>query len=184
MACCNVSRVSERGNHEQFEALALPLLDALYNFAMWLTADRAAADDLVQETWVKALKGFGSFAPGTNFRAWLFRILRNTFLSARQRSGREVPLEEGEEGAAIAADPSTPESLLLAASSAEELQRALEDLPVIFRETLLLAEVEEMSYQEIAETVGVPIGTVMSRLARARRAMRSRLAQWRKGAAG
>lgn len=176
--------MSERSHHEQFEALALPLLDALYNFALWLSADRTMADDLVQETWLKALKGFASFTPGTNFRAWLFRILRNTFLSARQRSGREVPLEDGEEGGAVPADPSTPESLLLASSSIEELRQALAELPVAYREALLLAEVEEMSYQEIADTLQVPIGTVMSRLARARRALRKRLSQRHQGAAG
>ena len=161
-----------------FEALALPLFDSLYNFAHWLAQSREDAEDLVQETFAKALKGFGSFQPGTNFRAWIFRILRNTFLTSRTglaATATTLPLNEEEDELALTPSPRTPESLLLERVQAEALQEAIAGLPVAYREVLLLADVEEMSYQEIAETVGIPIGTVMSRLSRARKAMRDKL---------
>ena len=166
---------------ENFEQLAMPLFDSLYNFAGWLTGNTQEAEDLVQETYLKALKGFSSFQPGTNFRAWIFRILRNTFLTSRTglQATRTVPIEEDEEEstAAGAVTTDTPESILLGRASQQTIQAALERLPVIFREVLLLCDVEEMSYQEISETVSIPIGTVMSRLSRARRAMREALRQ-------
>lgn len=159
-----------------FEDLAMPLFDQLYNFARWLTRDTAEAEDLVQETYAKALRGFSSFQIGTNFRAWMYRILRNSFLSSRTGLKTVVPLDEENESS-VAPDSETPESLLIAQSNRQVVQEALEELPVPFREILLLCEVEEMSYQEIAETLTVPIGTVMSRLFRARKALRSLLSQ-------
>jgi RNA polymerase sigma-70 factor (ECF subfamily) len=165
---------------DSFEELATPLFDQLYNFAHWLTQNRDDAEDLVQETYVKALKGFSSFQLGTNFRAWIYRILRNTFLTSRKglKVTMTVPLDfdEEQEGAETAIERDTPETILLARSSNEMLQKAIDELPVYFREILLLCEVEEMSYQEISETLAVPIGTVMSRLSRARKTLRSQLA--------
>ena len=164
---------------DSFEELAIPLFDQLYNFAHWLTQNREEAEDLVQETYVKALKGFSSFQLGTNFRAWIYRILRNTFLTSRKglKVTMTVPLDpdEDEEGLEPAIEHATPETLLLARSSHESLQSAIDELPVHFREILLLCEVEEMSYQEISDTLAVPIGTVMSRLSRARQTLRKRL---------
>jgi RNA polymerase sigma-70 factor (ECF subfamily) len=164
---------------DSFEKLATPLFDQLYNFAHWLTQNRDEAEDLVQETYVKALKGFSSFQLGTNFRAWIYRILRNTFLTSRKglKVTMTVPLDcdEEEERPGPAIDRDTPETLLLARSSHELLQKAIEELPVHFREILLLCEVEEMSYQEISDTLAVPIGTVMSRLSRARQTLRNQL---------
>jgi RNA polymerase sigma-70 factor, ECF subfamily len=164
---------------DSFEELAIPLFDQLYNFAHWLTQNRDEAEDLVQETYVKALKGFSSFQLGTNFRAWIYRILRNTFLTSRKglKVTMTVPLDldEEEEGPETAIERDTPETRLLARSSRELLQKAIGQLPVHFREILLLCEVEEMSYQEIADTLAVPIGTVMSRLSRARQTLRNRL---------
>lgn len=154
-----------------FEDLALPLFDQLYNFARWLTQDTTEAEDLVQETYAKGLRGFSSFQPGTNFRAWMYRILRNSFLSSRTGLKTTVAFDE-EEYENADADRSTPESLLIAQASREMVQQALAQLPVPFREILLLCEVEEMSYQEIAETLAIPQGTVMSRLFRARKALR------------
>ena len=154
-----------------FEDLALPLFDQLYNFAHWLTADKDEAEDLVQETYAKALRGFSSFQPGTNFRAWMYRILRNSFLSSRTGLKATVPFDE-EVHETAAMDPVTPETLLVAQAGRETVQEALSELPVHFREILLLCEVEEMSYQEIAETLAIPPGTVMSRLFRARKALR------------
>ena len=162
-----------------FEELAMPLFDSLYNFAHWLTQNRDEAEDLVQETYAKALKGFGTFQPGTNFRAWIYRILRNTFLTSRTglAASRTVPLEpEDDQEQTLAVSTETPESILLREAGQQQVQAALERVPVIYREVLLLCDVEEMSYQEIADTLAVPIGTVMSRLYRARKALRAALA--------
>jgi RNA polymerase sigma-70 factor, ECF subfamily len=156
-----------------FEELAMPLFDQLYNFAHWLAQDRTEAEDLVQETYAKALKGFSSFQPDTNFRAWMYRILRNTFLTSRTglKATATIALD-ADDSPELPAGPETPETILIEHSQNQLLQSAIEALPVHFREVLLLCEVEEMSYQEIAETLAVPIGTVMSRLSRARKALR------------
>jgi len=154
----------------------MPLFDQLYNFASWLAQDRTEAEDLVQETYAKALRGFSSFQPGTNFRAWMYRILRNTFLTSR--TGLKATAIVGldlDEVAELPAGAESPEALLIDQSQRETLQAALEEIPVFYREILLLCEVEEMSYKEIAETLSIPIGTVMSRLSRARGALRASL---------
>ena len=153
----------------------MPLLAPLYNFAHWLTRDRVEAEDLVQETFVKALKGFSSFQAGTNFRAWMYRILRNTFLTSRTGLKQMVSFDDEEGAVPEPAAPDNPESLLFAQANEEELRRALDQLPVAHREIILLCDVEEMSYKQISELVGIPIGTVMSRLSRARQAMRGLL---------
>ena len=160
-----------------FEELAMPLFDALYNFARWVAHDSNDAEDLVQEAYLKALRSFASFQPGTNFRAWMFRILRNNFLSSCSKLERRmtVEMDSEEDGPELAVDTKTPETILLNRSNSHLVQCAIEDLPVHYRETLLLCEVEEMSYQEIAEILSIPIGTVMSRLARAREAVRKSL---------
>jgi RNA polymerase sigma-70 factor, ECF subfamily len=162
---------------DSFEELAMPLFDQLYNFAHWLTQNREEAEDLVQETYAKALKGFSSFQLGTNFRAWMYRILRNTFLTSRTglKVTMTVPLEPEEDGPEQAVECVTPETILFERANHELLQRAIDELPGYFREILLLCEVEEMSYQEIAETLSIPVGTVMSRLSRARKGLRDRL---------
>jgi RNA polymerase sigma-70 factor, ECF subfamily len=157
-----------------FEELAMPLFERLYNFAHWLTQDREEAEDLVQETYAKALKGFGSFQPGTNFRAWIYKILRNTFFTSRTglKASATVPLELENDQQILPAAKDTPESILLQRSDQQVVQEALGRLPVPYREVLLLCEFEEMSYQEISATLAIPMGTVMSRLSRARRALR------------
>jgi len=162
---------------DSFEELAMPLFDQLYNFAHWLTQNREEAEDLVQETYAKALKGFSSFQLGTNFRAWMYRILRNTFLTSRTglKVTMTVPLDPEEDGPELAVQFDTPETILFERANRELLQNAIGELPVYFREIILLCEVEEMSYQEIAETLSIPIGTVMSRLSRARKTLRDRL---------
>jgi len=162
---------------DPFEELAMPLFDQLYNFAHWLTQNREEAEDLVQETYAKALKGFSSFQPGTNFRAWMYRILRNTFLTSRTglKATMTVPLDLEDDGPALAVECETPETILFERANGDLLQSAIDELPVYFREILLLCEVEEMSYQEIAETLSIPAGTVMSRLSRARKMLRDRL---------
>ena len=162
-----------------FEELATPLFDQLYNFAHWLTRDRDEAEDLVQETYAKALKGFSSFRLGTNFRAWMYRILRNTFLTSRTglKATMTVPLDAEEDEPELALKHVTPETILIERSNWQLVRSAIDQLPVHFREILLLCEVEEMSYQEIAETLSIPIGTVMSRLSRARKTLGRRLRQ-------
>ena len=159
---------------DSFEELAMPLFDQLYNLAHWLTQNREEAEDLVQETYVKALKGFSSFQPGTNFRAWMYRILRNTFLTSRTglRATSTVPLDAEADGPELAVEQETPETILMRLTDSKALQSAIDGLPVHYREILLLCEVEEMSYQEIAESLSIPIGTVMSRLSRARKTLR------------
>ena len=169
---------------DSFEELAMPLFDQLYNFAHWLTRNREEAEDLVQETYVKALKGFSSFRLGTNFRAWMYRILRNTFLTSRTglNATMTLSLDSEEEAPELAGVGGTPETILMARSNVQLVQGAIDELPVHFREVLLLCDVEEMSYQEIAETLSIPIGTVMSRLSRARKTLRDGLRlQFQKG---
>src|SRR6202000_3321963 len=124
---------------EFFEQLAMPLFDSLYNFAHWVTGDRVDAEDLVQETYVKALKGFKSFQEGTNLRAWMFRILRNTFLTSRAglMARNTLPLEEeAEDVEALVAHSITPESLLLQSENQQMIVDALAALPVHSREIL------------------------------------------------
>jgi RNA polymerase sigma-70 factor (ECF subfamily) len=173
-----------RTDTESFEAQAMPLFASLYNLAHWLTQNREEAEDLVQETYLKALKGFASFQQGTNLRAWMYRILRNTFLTSRTglRAKLTEPLDLDEDPAAVPVTADTPESVLLARVDRQTVQDALERLPVRFREVILLCDMEEMSYQEIAEALGIPIGTVMSRLSRARKSMRELLAAQTQGA--
>jgi RNA polymerase sigma-70 factor (ECF subfamily) len=161
-----------------FEQLAMPLFDSLYNFAHWVTGDRVDAEDLVQETYVKALKGFKSFQEGTNLRAWMFRILRNTFLTSRTGLMARNTLsleEEAEDVEVLVAHTITPESLLLRNENQRMILDALAALPVHYREIILLCEVEGLSYREIAEVLSLPVGTVMSRLSRARSSLRQTL---------
>src|SRR5438874_8913702 len=114
---------------DSFEELAMPLFDQLYNFAHWLTQNREEAEDLVQETYAKALKGFSSFQLGTNFRAWMYRILRNTFLTSRTglQATMTVPLDPEEEGPELAIEHDTPETILLERSNRDLLQSALDE---------------------------------------------------------
>lgn len=166
--------MEERGGiATTFEELALPLLDALYRYARWLTRDSSEAEDLVQEAYLKGMRGFGGFHAGSSIRAWMFRILRNTFLTSRTGL-RGVPTVSLDDEMPIP-DAATPELHLLQRADVESLRRAIETLPVEFREVLLMSDVEEMSYGEIAETLSIPIGTVTSRLIRARQKVRKAL---------
>jgi RNA polymerase sigma-70 factor, ECF subfamily len=148
----------------------------LYNFARWLARNQTDAEDIVQETYLKAWRSFSSFQRGTNFRAWMFRILRNTFLTSRSGMGvtKTVPLGP-EEGMPNAVETETPETILLCRSDTDLVRDALQELPNYYREIVLLCDVEELSYQEISETLSIPLGTVMSRLSRARNALREGL---------
>jgi RNA polymerase sigma-70 factor (ECF subfamily) len=177
MVRSGVSSSQDDQSLARFEELAMPLFGSLYNFASWLVHNKSNAEDLVQETYLKALRSFASFQPGTNFRAWMFRILRNTFLSSRSTLSQRMTVEIDAENALLLlpVTSATPESLLIERSRKNAVRNAIEHLPDIFREVLLLCDVEDASYQEIAEIVSIPIGTVMSRLARARKAVRESL---------
>jgi RNA polymerase sigma-70 factor (ECF subfamily) len=160
-----------------FELAAMPLFDQLYNLAHWLTGERADAEDLVQETYAKALKGVRSFQEGTNLRAWMFKILRNTFLTSRSglRAQNTVSFEEEVGNVQTPSHSVTPESIALQLENSQIVINAMADLPIAYREIVLLSDVEELSYKEIAQILAVPIGTVMSRLSRARNMLRQAL---------
>jgi RNA polymerase sigma factor (sigma-70 family) len=160
-----------------FEQLALPLFASLYNHAHWLTRNPAEAEDLVQETFTKALRAFDSFQSDTNFKAWIFRILRNTFLTTRAgiAAARTVFLEDHPDTLGTTASGPTPEEILLRLDNDAVLHTALEQLQPQLREALLLCDVEEIKYKDIAVILDVPIGTVMSRISRARRILRQLL---------
>jgi RNA polymerase sigma-70 factor (ECF subfamily) len=161
----------------EFEQLALPLFASLYNHAFWLTRNQAEAEDLVQETFSKALRAFNSFQSGTNFKAWIFRILRNTFLTTRTgiAASRTVFLEDDPTTIDVAGAGPTPEDILIRLDNQAILHAALEQLPPTLREILLLSDVEEIKYKDIALILDVPIGTVMSRISRARGTLRQLL---------
>ena len=165
-----------------FEAEALASLDSLYRTALRLTRARADAEDLVQETYLKAFRAAHSFKPGTNLRAWLFTILHNTARNrARDRAREAVSVDSNVvERAAEVPLPGgrpvdTPETLLLRETLTPELQAAIDDLPDVFREAVWLRDVEEFSYAEIAEMLAIPVGTVMSRISRGRNLLFERL---------
>ena len=177
-----VQAVADRtGESGSFEDLAMPHFARLYNLACWLARDPVAAEDLVQEAYVKALRGFSSFQQGTNFRAWIYRILRNTFLTSRTglKVAPTVNFDDDDQFEPVTAQ--TPESILLARLEIETVQQSLEALPLPFREIILLCDLEEMSYQEIGQALGIPTGTVMSRLSRARKALRALLVERKEG---
>jgi RNA polymerase sigma factor (sigma-70 family) len=160
-----------------FEQLALPLFASLYNHAFWLTRNQAEAEDLVQETFSKALRGFDSFQSETNFKAWIFRILRNTFLTSRTglAASRTVFLEDHPHVLDTTDTTPTPEDNLIRLDNQAALHIALDQLQPSLREALLLCDVEEIKYKDIALILDVPIGTVMSRISRARRTLRQLL---------
>jgi RNA polymerase sigma-70 factor (ECF subfamily) len=162
-----------------FEREALACLDSLYGTALRLTANPADAEDLVQDTYLKAFRAAGQFRPGTNLKAWLFTILHNTFLNSRRRAVKEPLALEADEieraAAALPGEPETPERLLLRSTLDADLQAALDSLPEAFRQAVWLRDVEEFTYAEIAAMLDVPIGTVMSRISRGRRLLYDRL---------
>ena len=169
-----------------FEEEALPLLPGLYRGALRLTRNPADAEDLVQEAYLRAYRGFHQFEPGTNLKAWLYRILTNSFINTyrkKQREPQTVPDEDIEDWylynrLAREAPDSSAEAVVLESMPDEDVQGALEGLPEQYRAAVLLADVEGFSYKEIAEILEIPIGTVMSRLHRGRKALEKAL--WEK----
>jgi RNA polymerase sigma factor (sigma-70 family) len=160
---------------ERFEQALLPHLDAAYNLARWLTHDDHDAEDLVQGAYLRALKFFGGFH-GANSRAWLLTIVRNacyTWLEQERAHGPATAFDEEIHG--VESDAMDPEKLLMREEDQKSVRRAVEALPVELREVVVLRELEGLSYKEIAAIVGIPLGTVMSRLARARERLHQRL---------
>lgn len=176
---------------DAFAAAALEFLDPLYGAALRLTRNADSAQDLVQDTYLKAVRARGQFAAGTNLKAWLYTILHNTWRN-RKRDGARSRVSFDSEAVERSADTvttaagrpqiETPESLLLRETLDADLQAALDGLGEGYREVIWLRDVEEFSYAEIARIVGVPIGTVMSRISRGRKLLYERLAGTRAGA--
>jgi RNA polymerase sigma-70 factor (ECF subfamily) len=175
-----------------FTAQAMEYMPSLYSAALRMTRHAADAEDLVQETYLRAYRGFGSFEQGTNLKAWLYRILTNTFINryrAAKRRPDETDLEEVEDlylyrrlgGLEGARASRSAEDELLDVLTEDEVREAVESLPENFRLAVLLADVEGFSYKEIAEILDIPIGTVMSRLHRGRRALQKRLYEFAAG---
>ena len=157
----------------RFELLAMPHLDAAFNLARWLTGNTTDAEDVVQDAYLRAFRYFDAFR-GTNFRVWLLTIVRNSFLDwvKDNRSARLV-FQPGNEAAETEPDPQpNVEAMLLERADSETLNTLVEQLPAEYREVIILREIEDLSYKEIAAVTGVPSGTVMSRLSRARLALR------------
>jgi RNA polymerase sigma factor (sigma-70 family) len=176
--------LTDQSKAGRFEALALPHLDAAYNLARWLTRNDHDAQDIAQEAYMRAFKFFATFN-GKDGRAWILTIVRNTYYTWLQKSrgrGHDESFDEefhsvdnGSPASAHLVSQGNPETLLLQQASKTIINRALERLPVESREVIVLRELEDLSYKEIADIVAVPIGTVMSRLARARKLLRGEL---------
>ncbi len=172
--------VQERSKLVSFEVFVVPHMGAAYNLARWLTRNEHDAEDVVQEAYLRAYRFYDAYHGG-DFRAWLLTIVRNTCYTWLQQNRKPSALLD-EDMAELDSAKSNPETLLLRNIDAKLLRQAIEELPLEFREAIVLRELEGLSYKEIAAIACVPLGTVMSRLARARDRLQSRLAgQIRKG---
>ena len=177
-----------RNRQDMFEALALEHFDALYNTAVRLTRNPVEAQDLVQETYLKAYRFFHRFELGTNVKAWLFTILRNTYINTYRKASRQQQQVDFDQIAPFYADTSSDLEWMEGGSTEEmlrhlvhdDVKRALDALPEEYRIVVLLADLEDFAYKEIAEIMDCPVGTVMSRLFRGRRLLRKSLAEFAK----
>jgi RNA polymerase sigma-70 factor (ECF subfamily) len=176
------------GRRAAFQAETLPHLDAVYRYAYALSRDRSEAEDLTQDTFLQALRHWDQFRPGTNARAWLFTICRNLFLRQRERRSREEPTEaavlDGIAAAAraFAAPPDAGRALFDAPELGDVIRRELDKLPAEYREVVELSDLQDQSYADIAQVLGVPLGTVKSRLFRGRRLLQEALVDYARDA--
>ena len=173
----------------EFEETALEYLTPLFNLALNLTRNRKDAEDLVQETYLRAYRFFGSYQPGTHIKAWLFRILRNTFIN-RYRAQKVRPDEVDFSKVELAYErvvdeqflqanrPVSPEDALMNGVLDEEIETAMARLPEEYRSVVIMALVEDLSYKEIASALSIPLGTVMSRLHRGRKMLQNQLLEY------
>lgn len=171
---------SKRKLKQEFERDVLPMVDRLYGFAVYLCGNREEAQDLVQDTLVKAFRSFARFTPGTNLKAWLYTIMTNTHKNnRRRRSNHWIELDEsllhGDEEIAWSKAPESPEVVAIRKTVGDTVRQGIERLPPDFRAVVLLADFEGYSYREISDILGCPMGTVMSRLHRGRRALKAAL---------
>jgi len=158
-----------------FETTVLPHLNSAYNLARWLTRNEHDAEDIVQEAFLRALRSFDTFILGRDPRAWLLAIVRNSCSTWRQNRSREAAVRLDDDSHVAVGAWSDPEAVLIKNANSQLLRSALEELPFEYREVVILRELEELSYKEIAQIVEIPIGTVMSRLSRARKELYDRL---------
>ena len=174
-----------KGKKQRFANEAMPHMDTLFRGAFYLTKREAEAEDLVQETYLKAFKSFESFKPGTNCKAWLYRIMTNTFLNSKRKSKRvDLFVDNNAPGdyEAYVNDPSTlakmdPEASFLGRTLSPKVKSALESLPPDFRAAVVLCDLQEFSYKEVADILGCPTGTVMSRIYRGRNLLKKKLVE-------
>ena len=169
------------GSHAEFSALALTAIDDVYRFARSLTRDEVDAEDVVQETYLRAFKSWTTFQPGSDVRRWLFTIARNAFLRSRERGKREITLDD--EGAEIVDAVQAKDAwvrqgldpLLDRADLGPAIRAALDEIPESYRSAVVLVDIEDQSYEDAAEVLGVPVGTVRSRLFRGRKLLQEQL---------
>lgn len=170
----------------EFEALALPYLDQLYSAALRLTKNEKDAEDLVQDAFMRAYRFFDKFERGTNMKAWLFKILTNTFINRYRRNVKERSIVDGSERDTVnerfisreaSEYAENPEHYFFERLLSDDILRAIDQLPIDFRMVVILADLQEFSYREIAEIIGCPVGTVMSRLFRGRKLLQKTLRQ-------
>ena len=169
--------MEEHEKLSHFEQAILPHMDAAYNLARWLARNEQDAQDVVQESYLRAFRFFGGYRGGSS-RAWLLKIVRNTFYTwAQQNRMQQLSQPFDEQLHAVESDDASPDTVLVKKADSQLVRRVLEELPIEFRETLVMRELEGMSYKEIADIADIPLGTVMSRLARGRKELQKRLTE-------
>ncbi len=167
-----------KGKRDRFEEIVLPHLNAAYNLARWLARNEHDAQDVVQESYLRALRSFDTFQPGRDARVWLLKIVRNTcYTWLRQNQPKEIFTEFQENSPDAGRTHSDPETALIDQANSEVIHQAIDAISVEYREVLILRELEELSYKEIAQITNVPLGTVMSRLSRGRKELHARLCE-------
>jgi RNA polymerase sigma-70 factor (ECF subfamily) len=178
---------ANRSNHADFEREAIPHMDILYNYALRMTSNADDADDLVQETYLKAFRFWDKYEKGTNIRAWLFRIMKNSYINRYRKEVKEPDTVDYDDIQNFyksiryaSADPNDLEEKIFGGLLEDNVARAIESLPEDFRTVVILCDIEGLSYEEIAEFVDSPIGTIRSRLHRGRKMLRAKLFSYAK----